>query len=381
LLNFKQVAASVAILFIGFGGLSNWRALAWQSDDGLWREILKTNPQSARAHAKLGLIALLDKKLPEAKKQIDEAAKLDPQSPLAHLALGRLRQVESDDVEAFKEFETALKLAKDNRASSVIVAQCQAQVADALVRQGDYARVKELVDEATLVLGESSQLHYLMGMKLLNDKQYVLAINDLQQGFIQDQRNTQFIEPLAAAYLGSRLPTLIPQAYKLMERAVQTFPTQQGLLLYARAAIELNRIDQAKDLIEQAAKMGGEDAQVNYLRYFVARAQKNEAQAQAFKAKALSLDPKIETNVPVVAPEHIQKYLEDEDRRSRAPKAPSAPATKAPAAAAPAAGTSAAPATTKPADATSSAPAPSTKAATPASSQPVANPAKPAANP
>ncbi len=133
------------------------------------------------------------------------------------------------------------------------------------MRQGDYARVKSLVDEASAVLGESAQLHYLMGMHLLNDKQYVLAINELQQGFIQDQRNAQYVEPLAAAYLGSRLPTLIPQAFKLMERAISSFPTKEAFLLHARAAIELNRIPEAKKSIDDAVKMGGEDAQVFYL--------------------------------------------------------------------------------------------------------------------
>lgn len=330
LLNFKQVAAAVAILFIGLAGLSNWRALAWSSDENLWREILKTNPQSARAHAKLGFIALLDKKTPEAQKEADEALKLDPQSPLAHLLLGRIRQASGSNVEAFQEFETALKLAKDNKASSIIVAQCQAQLADALVRQGDYARVKQLVDEARVVLGESAQLHYLMGMHLLNEKQYVLAINELQQGFIQDQRNTQYVEPLATAYLGSRLPALIPQAYKLMEKTISSFPTKEALLLHARAAIELNRIPEAKKSIDDAVKIGGEDAQVFYLRYFIARAMKNDAQAAAFKAKALSLDPKIETNVPVVAPERIKSYLDEEERKSQAPKTMPTPATAAP---------------------------------------------------
>ncbi len=128
LLSFKQVAAAVAILFVGFAGLSNWRALAWSSDENLWREILKTNPQSARAHAKLGFIALIDKKTPDAQKEADEALKLDPQSPLAHLLLGRIRQTEGSKAEAFKEFEAALKLAKDSKASTIIVAQCQAQL-------------------------------------------------------------------------------------------------------------------------------------------------------------------------------------------------------------------------------------------------------------
>lgn len=319
LLSFKQVAASLAILFIGFAGLSNWRALAWSSEEKLWKEVLKTNAQSARAHSKLAAIALGEGKKDEAKKEIDEALKLDPDSPLAHMVLGRLLQSQQANTEAFKEFETALKLAKEKMASTIIIAQCQAQVADALVRQGDYGRVKELVDEAKAVLGESAQLRYLSGMQLLNEKQYVLAIAELQQGFIQDRRNNQYVEPLATAYLGSRLPTLIPQAYKLMEHAVQTFPTKESLLLFARAAIELNQIDEARDAIENAAKLGGEDAQVFYLRSFVARAKKNAAQAAAYKAKALQMDPKIETNVPVIAPEEVKELLDDQARRSVAP--------------------------------------------------------------
>lgn len=315
MLNFKQVIAAVAILFIGFAGLSNWRALAWHTDQELWREVLKTNPGSARAHAKLASQALLDKKIPEAKKEIEEALKLDPNLPIAHLTLGRIHQAGLNEAEAFKEFEIALKLAKEHKASPVVVAQCQAQVADALVRQGDYARVKELVEEARLVLGESTQLHYLSGMQLLHEKNFLPAIYELQQGIIQDPRSQQYIEPLAEAYLGSRMPTLIPQAYKLLERA--TLPTRESLLLKARAALELNRIDEAKTLLEQGAKLGEEDAEVFYLRYFIAKAQKNDAQAQAFKAKALSLDPKIETNVPVVSPDDLRKYSENEMRKQQ----------------------------------------------------------------
>ncbi len=384
LLSFKQVAAALAILFVGFAGLSNWRALAWSSEEKLWKEVLRTNPHSARAHAKLGALALTEQKKDDAKKEIDEALKLDPDSPLAHMALGRLLQAQQANAEAFKEFETALKLAKDKRASIIIVAQCQAQVADALVRQGDYGRVKELIEDAKTVLGESAQLHYLMGMDLLNKKDYVPAIVELQQGFIQDQKNSQYAEPLASAYLGSRLPTLIPQAYKLMERAVQTFPTKESLLLFARAAIELNRIDEARDNVENAAKLGGEDAEVFYLRYFIARAQKNAAQAAAFKAKALQLDAKIETNCPTIAPDEIKKYLEEESRKaaaptwakpplkgaspasSTAPQTP-APSTAAPSNGAPSNGAPATPAVTAPATPPAAGPSagPTTQAGTP----------------
>jgi tetratricopeptide (TPR) repeat protein len=152
-------------------------------------------------------------------------------------------------------------------------------------------------------------------MQLLHEKNFLPAIYELQQGIIQDQRSQQYIEPLAEAYLGSRMPTLIPQAYKLLERA--TLPTRESLLLKARAALELNRIDEAKTLLEQGAKLGEEDAEVFYLRYFIAKAQKNDAQAQAFKAKALSLDPKIETNVPVVSPDDLRKYSENEMRKQQ----------------------------------------------------------------
>lgn len=335
LLSFKQVVASIAILFVGLGGLSNWRALAWATDAGLWKEILRTNPQSARAHAKLGFIALNDKKIPDAKKEAEEALKLDPQSPLVHLLMGRIQQSEGANIESFKEFETALKLAEDSKASPVILAQCQAQLADALVRQGDYGRVKKLVEDAKAVLGDTAQLHYLMGMNLLNNKEYVLAIYELQQGFIQDQRNTQYVEPLAAAYLGSRMPSLIPQAYKLMERSLTKLPTAEGQLLFARAALELNRIDEAKEAVDTASKLGADEAPVNYIRYFIARAQNNAAQAAAFKAKALALDPKIESNVPVVPPDEIKKYLDQEMRKS-APGSASPPVLeKKPAAAAP----------------------------------------------
>lgn len=353
IVSFKQVAASLAILFVGLAGLSNWRALAWSSEAALWKEVLKTNSQSARAHAKLGFIALNEKKTPDAKKEADEALKLDPQSPLAHLLLGRIQQYEGANTEAFKEFETALKLAQENKASSIIVAQCQAQLADALVRQGDYGRVKQLVDEARAVLGDTAQLHYLMGMHLLNNKEYVPSIYELQQGFVQDQRNKQYVEPIVTAYLGSRLPSLIPQAYKLMERSMKELPTAEGQLLFARAALELNRIDEAKEAVETASKLGGDEAQVNYLQYFIARAEKNAARAAAFKAKALSLDPKIETNMPVVPPDEIKKYLDQEMRKSApapsaapAPTAAPAPAQSVTPSPAPSATSTAAPAAT-----------------------------------
>lgn len=393
-LNFKQVAAAVTILFVGFAGLSNWRALAWSTDENVWREILRTNPQSARAHAKLGFLALIANKVPDAQKEADEAIKLDAQLPLAHLLLGRIRQSEHNSAEAYKEFETALKLAKDNNASAIIVAQCQAQLADALVRQGDYARVKDLVKEAKVILGESAQLHYLTGMLALNDKQFVNAIVELQQGFIQDPKNEQYVEPLVTAYLGSRMPTLIPQAYKLIDRAIATFPTREAFLLQARAAIELNRITEAKEAIDNAVKMGEEDAQTFYLRSFVARAEKNDAQATAFKAKALALDPKIESNVPVIAPEQMKKYLDKEVGKPQTPQAPttiptlvprapsalSTPNQTTPTAPATTQGSSSAPATGAPAPSATEVPAKPATNPAPAQPAPAAKPA-PAAQP
>jgi hypothetical protein len=213
--------------------------------------------------------------------------------------------------------------------------------------------VKQLVDEARAVLGDTAQLHYLMGMHLLNNKEYVPSIYELQQGFVQDQRNKQYVEPIVTAYLGSRLPSLIPQAYKLMERSMKELPTAEGQLLFARAALELNRIDEAKEAVETASKLGGDEAQVNYLQYFIARAEKNAARAAAFKAKALSLDPKIETNMPVVPPDEIKKYLDQEMRKSApapsaapAPTAAPAPAQSVTPSPAPSATSTAAPAAT-----------------------------------
>ena len=131
------------------------------------------------------------------------------------------------------------------------------------------------------------------------------------------------------------MPSLIPQAYKLMERSLTKLPTAEGQLLFARAALELNRIDEAKEAVDTASKLGADEAPVNYIRYFIARAQNNAAQAAAFKAKALALDPKIESNVPVVPPDEIKKYLDQEMRKS-APASASPPVLeKKPAAAAP----------------------------------------------
>lgn len=310
MLSLKQVTIAIAVLFVGFAGLSNWRALAWESEEKVWKAVLVTNKDSARAHAKLALFALTESKKDIARKEVDAALKLDANSPLAHFAQGRLEQSELHFPEAYTEFETALKLAKEQNASPVLIAQCQAQVADSLVRQNDFARVKPMVEEAMAVLGQSAQLHYLMGMTLLHEKQFVTALYELQQGFVQDQRNEQYMEPIAEAYLGSRMPHMIPQAYQIMEKMATTLPTKHSLLLYARAALEMDKVDQAKDLIDKAVLLGGEDAEVFYLRSFIAKAKNDSTLAASLKAKALKLDPKIETNVPVLGPDEMQKYID-----------------------------------------------------------------------
>lgn len=308
--NLKQAALIGGILIVGLIGLSNWRALAWSNEVKVWESVIQTNAGSARAHAKLALARLSEVKIPDAKKEIDEALKLDAASPMAYYAQGKLRVVEKNYADAVKNFEKAISLGIETNTSPIFVAQCQSDLALAMVRNKDYSRVSEMIAKAQPVLGEDSQLDFIDGLNKLHEKQYVPAIVALQKVYMRDPRNYDLMEPIAEAYLGSKMPQLIPQGYQAAEQAVRLTLSKKSILLLARANYELNKIDESSKLIDKAQAIGGVDAESLYLRSLIAKATKKDAEATVLKSKALLLDPDVEANVPVVDPSQIKSYLD-----------------------------------------------------------------------
>lgn len=308
--NLKQAALVGTILLLGLIGLSNWRALAWSNEAKVWESVIQTNSGSARSHANLALAKLTEVKIPEAKKEIEEAFKIDASSPSAFFAKGKLNIAEKAYPDAIKNFEKAISLGEASSTSPIFIAQCQSELALALVRSNDFTKVNELITKAYPILGEDQQLDFLDGLTKLHDKEYVPAIVALQKVYMKNPRNTELAEPLAEAYLGSKMPQLIPQAYQAAESAVRLTLSPKSILLLARANYELNKMDEASGLLDQAHKISGPNAENFYLRSLIAKSKKKDAEANDLKSKALALDPNVEINVPVVDPSNIKSFLD-----------------------------------------------------------------------
>ncbi|HEY9785139.1 MAG TPA: tetratricopeptide repeat protein [Candidatus Obscuribacterales bacterium] len=302
----RAIAAAV-VVFVAFCGLSEWRALAWASDQSLWKETLRTNPQSARAHAMLALDLLRQSKTADARKEAEEALRIDANSVLGREALGIVKVQENDLQSAAMELSEAVDEARSQKVANYVLADCQIALADAYLRLGMPAKAKPLVEQARTVQPGNPKMHLLLGKCWLEDGQPFLAFMELRKGMAKDPSNIDFYEPLAQSLLDNKLPQLLGQAYDFAQRAVMLKPTAKAFNIIARAALETERLDEAENWLKNSLKKNPNDAEALYLMSILMKDKHKDAEAADYKKQAVAINPKIESKVPVLPLAELRK--------------------------------------------------------------------------
>lgn len=138
---------------IGLSGVAilTWRySQVFQSDETLWRDTLKKNPNAWLAHSNLGAILLRQKKDVDAEAECEAALRIKPDCYEAHYNRGLALASQGRSSEAMAEYRETLRLAPDSPPVLVSLAWLLATAEDAKIRNGwEAVRLAERACEAT----------------------------------------------------------------------------------------------------------------------------------------------------------------------------------------------------------------------------------------
>lgn len=318
----KNAALTFAFTVLLLCGLSGWRSYSFASDETLFKETLKTNPESARMHAFLAQTYLKQDKPKEARIEALEALKNDAESVSAHLALGQVALREKDLGTARQELEKASELAEAEKVSSITKSEVRAALADLYMQIGMLNKARPLLEEARLLQPRNSRLSLLLGKAYLFEGKPVLALMELNKGYAADRLNPDYFEPLAQALLDSKMPAMAYQAYMMADRAVTVTPSLHSFQLLARASITLGKMDVAEEWIKQSFRKDAHNAETLYLASLLARERGNKEAAKKYLDQARAADPEIAEKVPSLPADQMKRLRDDLSKMMDARSAP-----------------------------------------------------------
>jgi tetratricopeptide (TPR) repeat protein len=295
--NFKRTAIGFGVLMIAFTSLTVWREVEWSTDKRLWRAEIKTNPHNARAHAYLAAYLLEHDKPEQCKKELSEALAIKNDDFLAHVINGFYLFQTRDYKQSSKELETALTIATQCKMSEEELAVYRAQLAKALARDNNLPAAYTQATLASKYITTDPFLYLLNGKSLLEQHESVRALKALEDGVKLEPTNGDFLIPIAQAALDSGLPQVLQHAYAASARAMKVRPGLKTSKLYIRACLELGRPEEARDRLELLKKTDPDDAEIEWLAYGYAKQAGRAAEAEAYRKKAMALDPGIEKRI------------------------------------------------------------------------------------
>lgn len=295
--SFRRAAITAAVIVVLFAGLTIWQNTAWKTDESLWKAEININPNSSRAHAMLASVYVSKERFLEAERQAKKALSLDSRNPLAFYALGKSALKEKQHEKALATLSKVLPLEKGQNLPPEVVAQSQAALAQTLNYLGRPAEAKPHAQEALKVDPSNPALHLILAKAWLAEKQPLLALRELQDGYRFDPLNPDFLQTIVEAGLATGQARFQEMAYRMSSRLVQVSPTQQNQIWFARAAIETGNTTQALEKLNTSFKTDPRNAEVNYLLSVAHKQLGHVADAAKYLTTARKLDLRIEHKV------------------------------------------------------------------------------------
>ncbi len=185
------------------------------------RKSLELNPESAKAHATLGIALLRQDKLDEAEDHLLEAIRLDPADYEAHYTLGQTmsRQKKFDD--AIRHFSVVLRLRPD-------YSQAHGYMGSLLLAKGALDQAATHLSEALRLDPNYADAHYNMGQLMLRRKNFDAAVRHLLQAVQLMPDDAQAHYKLALALAQQEQPS---RALRHYAKAVSIEPDVDTSLL------------------------------------------------------------------------------------------------------------------------------------------------------
>ncbi len=187
----------------------------------LWHQVLKQNPQAALAHVSLGVLALEQKKIQEAKDQFNKALAIDPNLATAYYHLGNLALRQGDLKEAERQLKAAI-------AADPYLDQAYNDLGLAMAYKGRVDQARKYYQKALEINPEYAAVHLNLGTLYARQKRYNQAIDEFNKALALMPAMAEAHNNLAAAYV---LKKDWPNAIKHADIALKLrFPVPENIL-------------------------------------------------------------------------------------------------------------------------------------------------------
>jgi tetratricopeptide (TPR) repeat protein len=323
----KRAAGAVGlILLLGWGALTVLRNRQWATDELLWQQAIKLNPDSARAHA---LYAKSLKKPEDAYKEAKRALELDPKNVIALQSvadydLSREKYAETEDA-----LQTAISISLRENVSAVDLANLQERLAKCYVKENKLDKADALAKEVLRVLPEDTGMNIVVAQALIARKNYILAFTTLAPNLTENPalgKDPDYMRALAEAGLNSGVARWMEQGLLAALQYTKLSPGRDSRIFLTKCLLGMNEPLQALEAIEPIVKLANDkDAEADYLKALALEGIKHSEQAQEEKELALKLDPKIAEKVVIKKLKSPAKSAPDGKSRMQPGMAPPSP--------------------------------------------------------
>lgn len=296
----KNAKIALGLILAALIGLANWRDHGWRNDISVWSGAKRVSRDDARVRSRLSYALTSHGKQSQGHVEAERAIKSDPSQALAYYALGITELNEKRYTEAKKLFEKSLELQEAQKLSADVFWQVQGALAECYMYLEDMPNAKKMSEKALAMEPNNAMLHLVHGKALLAEhKLYETrkGLLELSQGYQLDPLRADFLEPLVEAALESEAEQYMDIAYMHATRAKMIPTSNRADLLYARACLETGRFATAAQYLDKYMSLAPDDPEAAMVASGIAKKMNAPDLEKAWKARALELDPKIESRV------------------------------------------------------------------------------------
>jgi len=172
-------------------GIELYNSRSYTEAERELREVLQNEPESARAHAYLGMALLSRDKVREAAEELRRAEELDATSPDVKIGLAQL-----------------------------------------YIEQKDYSKAETALDEA----GDVAEARYYRGVLNVHRKRYEPAVKDLENEVARNPENAYAHYYLGLAYSNTRRPDRMVRHFDTFLKLAPDAPEAKKVQSFLRSA-------------------------------------------------------------------------------------------------------------------------------------------------
>lgn len=191
-----MAAGGVAVLILA--GLSFSGQKIYASNETLFSDVLKKNPDAWIAHNNLGLVLAQRGELDRARHHYTETLRLKPDLADAHLNLGNVYAVQKQDEDAILSYREALRLEENFRTRDAL--------GEAHLRRGRRAEALEQFQKAISLKPDFARAHLNVGEVRAAEENWDAALAAYKQAVRLAPGNPDYSSKLARAFVSAGRP-------------------------------------------------------------------------------------------------------------------------------------------------------------------------------